>query len=321
MQACLSTCFYYTEYPTEDKMSFRSKFWISLIRYRHLFQGKLKPEIVDDSFSVEKFRQSIDRMSARGTNTIKGLSIQSTTLKGLNAEWLLPNGAPKAKAILYIHGGGFISGSCLTHRRHVAKFALGSGLNTLLFDYRLAPEHPFPAALEDCVTAYESLLEQGFSPSDIVLCGESAGASLTLATLLAIRDKKLALPSKAVAISPVTDLTCKAPSFTYNAPRDIAPQNSWTIWTQYYIGTNDPKLPHLSPLNGDLHGLPPLYLCVGSHEIHLDDTVNFAKKASSQGVTVTLKIYPGMIHAFPLLAPLFPEATHAMKEICTFINS
>jgi epsilon-lactone hydrolase len=112
-------------------MSFRSKFWITLIRYRHLFQGKLKPEIVDESFSVEKFRQSIDRMSARGTNTIKGLSIQSTTLKGLNAEWLLPNGAPKAKVILYIHGGGFISGSCLTHRRHVAKFALGSGLNTL----------------------------------------------------------------------------------------------------------------------------------------------------------------------------------------------
>jgi epsilon-lactone hydrolase len=321
MQACLSTCFYYTEYPTEEKMSLRSKFWITLIRNRHLFQGKLKPEIIDESFSVEKFRQSIDHMSARDTKAIKDLSIKSTTIKGLNAEWLLPKDAPKDKAILYIHGGGFISGSCLTHRRHVAKFALGTGFNTLLFDYRLAPEHPFPAALEDCVTAYERLLEQGLSPSNIVLCGESAGASLTLATLLAIRDKQLPLPSKAVAISPVTDLTCKAPSFTYNAPRDIAPKNSWTVWTQYYIGDNDPKLPHLSPLNGDLHGLPALFLCVGSHEIHLDDTVNFAKKATSQGVNVILKVHPGMIHAFPLLAPLFPEATRAMQEICTFISS
>ena len=102
-------------------MSIRSKFWIALIRNRHLFQGKLKPEIVDKSFSVEKFRQSIERMSARDKKPIKGLTIQSTTLKGLKAEWLLPNGAPKTKAILYIHGGGFISGSCLTHRRHVAK--------------------------------------------------------------------------------------------------------------------------------------------------------------------------------------------------------
>jgi acetyl esterase/lipase len=236
------------------------------------------------------------------------------------AEWIVPPGAPQEKVILYIHGGGFFSGSCLTHRAHVAKFALGSGIKALLFDYRLAPEHPYPAAVDDCVTTYHWLLEQGYLPANIVIGGESAGGTLTLATLVALRDQGMPLPGGGVSISPVTDLTCSAPSFVNNFKKDIAPLNSWTVWTQYYIADNDPGLPWLSPLKADLSGLPPLLLCIGTNEIHYDDTVNFAKKAAEQGTEVSLRVWEGMCHAFPILSPLFPEAKQAMAEICTFIK-
>jgi acetyl esterase/lipase len=201
---------------------------------------------------------------------------------------------------------------------HVAKFALGSGLKSLVFNYRLAPEHPFPAAPEDCVAAYQWLLRQGYEAKDIVVGGESAGGTLTLSLLLALKEKKINMPAAAFAISPVTDLRCEADSFRTNAKKDIAPQGSWDVWTDYYIGTQDPTQPLLSPLMGDYEGLPPLYICVGTHEIHFDDCVNVAQKAKEAGVAVTLRIWPRMIHAFPILSPLFPEAKQALAEICAF---
>ena len=137
------------------------------------------------------------------------------------------------------------------------QFALGSGVKALLFDYRLAPEHPYPAAVDDCLAAYRWLLAEGYAPANIVVGGESAGGTLTLALLVALRDLALPLPSGGVSISPVTDLTCSAPSFLGNFKTDIAPFNSWKIWTQYYIADNDPALPWLSPLMADLTGLPP----------------------------------------------------------------
>jgi epsilon-lactone hydrolase len=299
--------------------SFRSKVVIGMIRNRHLMQGKLKPEIVDETFSVEEFRRSVDKQSARAKMPA-GVTVTPVTVDEMYAEWITPEGAPQEKVILYIHGGGFMSGSCLTHRMHVAKFALGTGVKALLFDYRLAPEHPYPAAVDDCLAAYRWLLVQGYAPADIVIAGESAGGTLTLATLVALRDLALPLPSGGVSISPVTDLTCSAPSFLGNFKTDIAPFNSWNIWTQYYIADNDPALPWLSPLMADLTGLPPMLLCIGTGEIHYDDTVNFAAKAKRQGNDVTLLEYEGMCHAFPILAPLFPEATDAMAKICAFMR-
>jgi epsilon-lactone hydrolase len=299
--------------------SFRSKVVIGMIRNRHLMQGKLKPEVVDDTFSVEEFRRSVDKQSARAKMPA-GVTVTPVTAAEMYAEWITPEGAPQEKVILYIHGGGFMSGSCLTHRMHVAKFALGTGVKALLFDYRLAPEHPYPAAVDDCLAAYRWLLDQGYAPANIVIAGESAGGTLTLATLVALRDLALPLPSGGVSISPVTDLTCSAPSFLRNFKTDIAPFNSWNIWTRYYIADNDPALPWLSPLMADLTGLPPMLLCIGTGEIHYDDTINFAAKAKRQGDDVTLLEYEGMCHAFPILAPLFPEATDAMAKICAFMR-
>ena len=300
--------------------SFRSKVVIGLVRNRHLMKGKLKPEVVDETFSVEEFRRSVDKQSARAKMP-KGVTVTPVTVADMYAEWITPEGAPQDKVILYIHGGGFMSGSCATHRMHVAKFALGTGVKALLFDYRLAPEHPYPAAVDDCLAAYRWLLAEGYAPANIVVGGESAGGTLTLALLVALRDLALPLPSGGVSISPVTDLTCSAPSFLGNYKTDIAPFNSWKIWTQYYIADNDPALPWLSPLMADLTGLPPMLLCIGTGEIHYDDTVNFAAKAKKQGDDVTLLEYEGMCHAFPILAPLFPEATDAMAKICSFMRA
>ncbi len=225
--------------------SLKSKLIIGLIRNWHLFQLKLKPEVIDENFSVAAFRESVDKASIKYNRIPKNIRIESTKVKDMYAEWIIPQAAPEDKVIMYIHGGGFISGSCLTHRGHVSKFVQSSTIKALLFDYRLAPEYPYPAAVDDCITAYLWLLEEGYKPANIVIAGESAGGTLTLATLIALRDKGIGLPAGGVSISPVTDLTCCAPSFTYNAKKDIAPLNSWSVWTGYKdnvisIGRNDP---------------------------------------------------------------------------------
>jgi acetyl esterase/lipase len=300
--------------------SLRSRIIIGLVKHRHLLQGHWKREIVDESFSVEAFRREVDQMSGKMQKMPPGIHLESTKINGMVAEWIFPEKAPTEKVILYIHGGGFISGSCFTHRGHVAKIVAEAQVKALLFDYRLAPEHPFPAAVEDCVAVYRWLLTQGYLPKNIILCGESAGGTLTLATLIALRDQGIELPCGGVSISPITDLTCQAQSFHTNAYNDIAPYNSWIIWTRHYIGESDPTLPWLSPQYAMLGGLPPLYMCVGTKEIHLDDTVNFANKARQSGCQVELVVVEGMVHAYPLLSPLFPEAKRGMGDICRFIR-
>jgi acetyl esterase/lipase len=300
--------------------SFRSKLVIWLIKNRHLFQLRFKPEVVGANFSVEEFRKSVDKASVK-IKMPKNVTVQVVSADGLNAEWIIPDNEVKNKALLYVHGGGFISGSCLTHRMHVAKFARACQIKSLVFDYRLAPENPFPAALEDCVIAYKWLLNQGYKSSDIIVGGESAGASLTLSLLLALKARNVSLPKAAFSISPITDLTCSAKSFEYNAKKDVAPMGSWTVWTNLYISGSDTKNPLLSPLFGNFEGFPPLYICVGTHEIHYDDCVNVSQVAGQFGVNVTFRQWEKMIHAFPLLSPLFPEAKEAFNEICDFIKN
>lgn len=299
--------------------SLRSKLVIGLIKNRHLFSLKLKPEVVDEKFSVEKFRESIDRVSAR-VKLPKDIVTEKISLNSMQAEWIIPNNPVRDKALLYIHGGGFISGSCLTHRMHVAKFAKGCGIRSLVFDYRLAPEFPFPAAVDDCVKAYKWLLEQGYKACNIIVGGESAGAMLTLSLLLSLKNEGLELPKAAFSISPITDLSCSAKSFEYNAKNDVAPMGSWTTWTKMYVANSDTCNPILSPQFGNYEGIPPLFICVGTHEIHFDDCVNIANAAASFGVDVTFRKWDKMIHAFPLLSPLFPEAKMALQEIFEFVK-
>ena len=200
--------------------------------------------------------------------------------EGLSAEWIHPAGSadsPSAsdKAIFYTHGGGYVSRQLCRSPHACGEIRAAAGVGALLYDYRLAPEHPFPAAMEDTLTAYRWLVDQGVAPANIVIVGESAGGGLCLASLLAIRDSGLPLPAAGVALSPWTDLKRTGNSYQTNAMRDISTLGSWDVWSDYYVGTNDPSNPWISPLYGDLHGLPPILIEVGDHEILLDDSLSF----------------------------------------------
>jgi acetyl esterase/lipase len=234
---------------------------------------------------------------------------------------MMPVQSAKDRIILYFHGGGLVVGSVKSHRAIVAKFVKGSGIGALAFDYGLAPEHSFPEGLNDSVAAYHYLLGEGIKPSNIVFMGDSGGGGLCLATLLALKDKGITLPAAAVVLSPWTDLANTGDSWETNAEVDtLCWKEAQTIFSKYYVGDNDPKLPWISPLYGDLKGLPPLLIYVGGDELLLDDSVRFAEKAKAAGVNVTLKVGEKMFHCYPACAPLFPEATQAKDEICDFIK-
>ena len=301
--------------------SMKSRMVLFMIRNRHLMQFKLRRERVDHNTSIPKLREEYEAGAQKFGNIPAGIRVEALSINGMTAEWIAPVGASKEKVIFYTHGGGYISGSCTDHRMHVAKFVEGTGLPALLFDYRLAPEHPFPAAVEDSVMAYCWLLEQGIAPENIIIVGESAGGGLCLATLVSLRDQGIPLPCAGVSLSPWTDLKCSGESYRTNARKDISTLGSWEIWGGYYVGDNDPTHPWLSPLYADLKGLPPVMIQVGDNEILLDDSRRFAEKARLAGVDVTLQVWEGMVHCFAILAPMFPEAVQAMEDIFAYIKA
>jgi len=307
----------------------KSKMIIWTLRNRHLMQGRLTPERVTFDTDTLKLRKQLEDGGKRFGKLAEGVHVAPVSIPGLAegcaAEWIYPQGAPDrpgpaTPAIFYTHGGGYISGSCEGHRVHVTRFVKASGIGALLFDYRLAPEHPFPAAVEDTLAAYRWLLAQGVDPARTVIAGESAGGGLCLAALLAMRDSGLALPAAGVAISPWLDLTCSAEAYTRNARRDISTLGSWEVWSQYYIGDNDPRHPWISPVYGDLGGLPPLLIEVGDYEIMVDAARRVADTAQAAGVEMHLRVWPGMVHCFPLLAGMFKEADQAWEEVIAFIR-
>ena len=309
--------------------SLKSRFVIFMIQHNHLFKGRLKRDVITQSTSTAQLRKEFEAGAQKFGSIPPEVTVSPVSISGLPeglfAEWIHPAGSassPSAadKAIFYTHGGGYVTGNCVDHRMHVAKFVRAAGTGALLYDYRLAPEHPFPAAVQDTLTAYRWLLGQGVLPENILIAGESAGGGLCLASLLAIRDEGLPLPAAGVALSPWTDLKCSGTSYRTNARRDISTLGSWDVWGGYYVGANDPSHPWISPLYGDLHGLPPILIEVGDHEILLDDSRRFAEKAKAAGVDITLRVWEGMVHCFPLLAPMFPEATQAWEETIAYIK-
>lgn len=302
--------------------SWQSRLFLFGIRHTHLLQFRLKPKpIVDTKESLEGFRKQVNRVPKHFGTTPEGLEIQQVALDGLYAEWIQPTDHVQPQTILYFHGGGYVSGTCAAHHIHVTKVVKHFGIRALLFEYRVAPEHRYPAALDDALTAYQFLLNEGIAPSQIVFMGDSAGAGLALATLIALKDKGIALPAAAVALSPWTDLACTGESYQTNADSCLSPEGSWTVFSKHYVGDKDPTHPWISPLYADLAGLPPIQLYVGSDEVMLDDSVRFAQKAETAGVDVSLTIGEGLFHCYPICAPIFPEATEAMNEIRDFIHT
>ncbi len=303
--------------------SLKSRLFCFMLNNGHLlrFQLKKRKNAWDFNTSIPLFRQECEKGAARFGKLPGGIEIEPLNINGIKAEWILPTGAMRDQTIFFIHGGGYVSGSCSDHRATAAKFVKGSGIRALLFEYRLAPEHPFPAAVDDSLEAYRWLLDQGAAPDHVVFAGDSAGGGLVLALLLALKDKGLHLPAAAVALSPWTDLKLTGESHRTNAQVCLSPPGMSAVCSKYYAGDNDPCLPYISPLYGEPQGLPPILIYVGGNETLLDDSRRFAAKAQAAGVDVTLRIGRGLFHCYPACAPLFPEATQAMREICDFIKT
>lgn len=301
--------------------SIQSHIFRFVLKNRHLLRFQLKRRsIFDFNTSIAQFRQDCEKGAKLLGKIPAGIEVKPVSADGLPAEWIIPYGAGKDKVILYTHGGGYVSGSCQDHRAIVARVVEVSNVRALLFEYRLAPENPFPAALEDSLKAYRWLLAQGISPSNIIIAGESAGGGLCLATLLALRDQKIPLPAAAVVLSPWTDLKCTGESYRTKNKVSLAPAESWTVFSRYYAGDNDPCLPLISPLYGDLYGLPPILILSGEDDELIDDSIRFADKAKAAGVDITLKVGERMVHCYPLLPSFIPEARQAMDEINAFTN-
>ena len=241
---------------------------------------------------------------------------------GVPAEWVMAPGCDTGRVILYLHGGGYAIGSLNTHRRLAYDISAASAAKVLLIDYRLAPEHPFPAAVDDAAAAWRWLLQQGFAANRLAIAGDSAGGGLTIATLINLRDQKLGLPACAVAISPWVDLEGLGNSLTTRSAQDPMVQKDGLLWmAKMYLNGKDPKTPLAAPLHADLKGLPPVLVQVGTAETLLDDGIRIAEKMHAAGVDARLAIWPNMLHVFPLFAPILSEGRDGCIEIGNFIRA
>ena len=241
---------------------------------------------------------------------------------GVPAEWVAAPGVDESRAILMLHGGGYAIGSIATHRRLAYDVSAAAGARVLLIDYRLAPEHTFPAAVDDAVLAWRWLLAQGLCASRLSLVGDSAGGGLVLAALVALRDQGVALPGCAVAISPWVDLEMRGASIAGRALVDpMVSEEGLHAYARLYLGGADPRSPLASPLHATLAGLPPVLLQVGSAEVLLDDALRIAERLHTAGNDVRLSVWPNMPHVFPFFAPILSEGRDGCSEIGGFIRA
>ena len=280
--------------------------------------AKLPPS---DSLTTAERRAQYER-AEKVFPTPPEVKVERVNAPAVPAEWLRPPSAEPGRVVLYLHGGGYVIGSPRSHRHLAAAIAGAAGASALLLDYRLAPEHPYPAAVEDATAAYRWLLDQAIAPERIVIAGDSAGGGLTVATLLALREARVPLPAGGVCISPWVDLTCSGASYATKADADPIVQRSGVEeMARAYLGATPPRTPLASPLFADLRGLPPLLIHVGSDEVLLDDAVQLAARAKAAGVDVTLEVYDRMIHVWHWFLPMLDEAQTAVEAIGRFVRS
>lgn len=251
----------------------------------------------------------------------EGVDFDPVDAGGVPAEWTRAAGASDDRVVLYFHGGGYVMGSVATHRGLTAGISRAAGARVLSVDYRLAPEHPYPAAVEDGVAAYRFLREQGVAPGQLALAGDSAGGGLTIATLLALREAGEPLPACGVCISPWVDLTQGGESMETKADEDpLVGREVLQQMADAYVADGDPRAPTASPCFADLAGLPPLLIQVGTAETLLDDARSLADRAKTSGVDVVLEEWDQMIHVWHAFALLLPEAKQAIDRIGQYLK-
>jgi acetyl esterase/lipase len=270
--------------------------------------------------SVEKRRKTYETLTAK-FKIDPAVQHKKVMVNGVPAEWMIPPDAPADRAVLFLHGGAYCLCSVNTHRSLATEIAKAARMRVLSIDYRLAPENPFPAALEDSVNAYHALLYMGTSPGKIAVAGDSAGGGLALALLISLRDAGAPLPAAAVCISPWTDLSLSGESMTANARKDvILDYETLEESARIYLDAADARTPLASPLFADFYDLPPLLIQVGSDEIILSDAVGVAENARAAGVDVTLDVWDSMQHEWQFAAEFIPEGRQAVTRIGEFLQ-
>ncbi len=268
--------------------------------------------------TLAEMRAAFEQNAMPGQPDVKS---ERVSANGVDAEWVTAPGAAADRVVLYLHGGGYVLGSVHTHRDLIGRISRAAQARVLALNYRLGPEHPFPAAVDDALAGYRYLLDHNVKPSRIAVAGDSAGGGLTVAALLAIRDAGLAAPAAGVCLSPWVDLEEKGESMTTRAKADPVVQREGLIgMAQAYLGGKDARTPLASPLHGDLKGLPPMLIQVGDAETLLDDSTRIADKARTAGVQVKLEVWPEMIHVWQLFASFLPEGQQAVEGIGKFIR-
>jgi monoterpene epsilon-lactone hydrolase len=253
------------------------------------------------------------------SRVVKSMRFEKLDAGGVPAEWFHAPGADASRVLFYLHGGGYSVGSIDSHRELVSRLCVATGATGIAIDYRLAPEHPFPAQLDDALAAYR-FLRTRFDASRIVVAGESAGGGLTLSLLVALRDAGEPLPAAAVVISPWVDLEASSGSVHANARYDYISRKVLLVYAARFVRAHEMRHPLAAPLYADLAGLPPLLIQAGGAEALVDDAHRIAARATSAGVDVTLEIEPDMIHAWHMFATFLPPAKKAVERAGTFLR-
>ena len=274
---------------------------------------------VGNEFDLDALRKGMEIRQAPANSVIKCIRSQ---IDGMPCEWVVAPDADPDLRLLYLHGGGFVSGSGAHYLALAGHISAAAQCAVLLIDYRLAPEHRFPASIDDCICAHEWMIASGpYGPAPATatfIAGDSAGGGLTLATLLALRDRGRPLPTAGIPLSACTDLTLASDSIR-SEEDPICSARSMPVFAELYLGEADPRNPLASPVFATYTGIPPLLIQVGEHEMLRDDSVRVAAKARSDGVEVKLELWPGMVHVFQVRE--LPESYEAIEHIAQFMHS
>jgi acetyl esterase/lipase len=259
--------------------------------------------------------RAADAISGDVTVPPEGVSYAPATVGGVPGVWVEPGEADPQRTILYLHGGGYVVGSSDTHAKLAGHLAVAAGARAFVADYRLAPEHPHPAALDDALAAYRALLAGGTDPSQLVVAGDSAGGGLAVALLVAARDAGLPQPAGAIGFSPWVDLACTGETFATRADVDLMVTSDLAgMMAGHYLAGADPRTATASPLYADLHGLAPMCVQAGDEEVLLADSTRLADRLRDAGVDVELEVFPEMQHVFQIAAGLLPESDDAIAK-------
>jgi acetyl esterase/lipase len=271
---------------------------------------------------VETARKHLESIARMLLVKAVGVSVEPSEIAGIEVDWLRPKNAREDKVLFYLHGGAYVIGSRRTHRQLVSHIAREAGVTAVIPEYRLAPENPFPAAIDDAVAVYRALLESGFEPENIVISGDSAGGGLSVAALLALRHAGDPLPAAAVLLSPFLDVTASGESATTRADQDPwFKVSDMAVVARYYCPDETKwRDPLVSPVFANVSGLPPMMIQVGDDEILLSDSTRLAEKLEAAGIDVEIEVWPDMWHVFPMFVGKMPEARRAVEKIGVYIN-